>query len=153
MLDDRHRDPGDVGLLEAVGPDQVGADLTGDEHGRDRVHVGVGDRRDEVGRAGAGGREGDADLAGGLRVALGRVACALLVTDLHVLEVGVVEGVVERQARSPGDPEDVLDTLGLQGLAECVCSAHRIYLRVVRTKGCECRDQPRGGSTRGCIQV
>ena len=44
VLDDRQRDPGDVGLLEAVGADQVGADLAGDEDGRHRVHVGVGDR-------------------------------------------------------------------------------------------------------------
>ena len=125
VLDDRQRDAGDVGLLEAVGADQVGADLAGDEDGRHRVHVGVGDRRDQVRRARAGGGEGDADLAGGLRVALRGVAGALLVAHLDVLEVGVVERVVERQAGPAGDPEDVLDTLGLKGLAEGVGGAHR----------------------------
>ena len=64
VLDDRHRDAGDVGLLEAVGADQVGAHLAGDEDGRDRVHHRVGDRRDEVGRAGAAGGERHADAAG-----------------------------------------------------------------------------------------
>ena len=44
VLDDRQRDPGDVGLLEAVGADQVGANLAGDEHRRHRVHHRVGDR-------------------------------------------------------------------------------------------------------------
>ena len=126
MLDDRQRHPGDVGLLEAVGADQVGADLAGDEDGRDRVHVGVGDRGDQVGGAGAGGGEGDADPARGLGVALGGVAAALLVADLDVLEVGVVERVVERQARPAGDPEYVLDPLGLQGLAKGVGGTHQI---------------------------
>ena len=45
-------DAEDVGLLEAVGADQLGADLAGDEHRRHRVHHRVGDRRDQVRRAG-----------------------------------------------------------------------------------------------------
>ena len=53
VLDDRQRDADDVGLLEAVRADQVGAHLAGDEDGRDRVHHRVGDGRDEVRRAGA----------------------------------------------------------------------------------------------------
>ena len=62
VLDDRQRDAGDVGLLEAVGAEQVGAHLAGDEDRRHRVHDGVGDRGDEVGGAGAGGGERHADL-------------------------------------------------------------------------------------------
>ena len=108
VLDERQGGAEDVGLLEAVGADQVGADLAGDEDGRDRVHHRVGDRGDQVGRAGAGGGEGDADLAGGLGVALGGVAAALLVADLDVAEVGVDERVVGRQVGAAGDPEDVL---------------------------------------------
>ena len=38
-------------------PEQLGAHLAGDEDDRHRVHHRVGDRRDQVGRAGAGGRE------------------------------------------------------------------------------------------------
>ena len=37
--------PSDVGLLEAVGAEQLGAHLAGDEHDRDRVHHRVADRR------------------------------------------------------------------------------------------------------------
>ena len=135
VLDDRQRDAGDVGLLKPVGADQVGADLAGDEDRRHRVHVGVGDRGDQVRSAGARGREGDADVPGGLCISLRRMAGALLVADLHVLEIGVVERVVERQARPARDPEYVLDTLGLESLAECVSSAHRNYLRIVA--GCK----------------
>ena len=42
VLDDRHRDADRVGLLEAVGAEQLGAHLAGDEHDRDRVHHRVG---------------------------------------------------------------------------------------------------------------
>src|SRR5262249_10805446 len=54
VLDDRHGDAVDVGLLEAIRADQVGADLARDEDGRDRVHDRVRDRGDQVGRARAG---------------------------------------------------------------------------------------------------
>ena len=114
VLDEGQRGAEDVGLLEAVGADQLGADLAGDEDGRDRVHHRVGDRGDQVGRAGPGGGEGDPDPAGGLGVALGGVAAALLVADLDVAEVGVDERVVGRQVGPAGDPEDVLDALGLE---------------------------------------
>ena len=116
VLHERQRGAEDVGLLEAVGADQLGADLAGDEDGRDRVQHRVGDRRDQVGRAGAGGGEGDPDPAGGLGVALGRVAAALLVAHLDVAEVGVDHRVVGRQVRPTGDPEDVLDALGLEAI-------------------------------------
>ena len=64
VLGDRHRDAADVGLLEGVRPDRRGGDLAGDGDDRHRVHVGVGDRRDEVRGARAGRRHADADLAG-----------------------------------------------------------------------------------------
>ena len=107
VLDDRHRDAGDVGLLEAVGADQVGADLAGDEDRRDRVHHRVGDRRDQVGGAGAARGERDADAAGRLGVALGRVARALLVAAQDVPDARVVEGVVGRKEAPPGIPNTV----------------------------------------------
>jgi hypothetical protein len=45
-------------------------------------------------------------------------------TDLDVLEVGVVERVVEGQAGTAGDPEYVLDAFGLEGLTKGIGSAH-----------------------------
>ena len=67
------------------------------------VHHRVGDRGDEVGRAGPAGGERHADRARRLRVALGGVAGALLVAALHVADAGVVERVVGRAGwRRPG---------------------------------------------------
>ena len=51
VLDDRVRHPDHVALLERHRADEVARHLRGDEHRRDRVHVGVGDRGDEVRRA------------------------------------------------------------------------------------------------------
>ena len=69
-------------------PIEVREHLAGDADDRHRVHVGVGDRGDEVGRAGAGGRDRDADLVGCGGVALGGVAGALLVAHQDVAELG-----------------------------------------------------------------
>ena len=55
------------------------ADLAGDGDDRHRVHLGVGEAGDEVGRPGPAGGHADADLAGAAGVALGREAAALLV--------------------------------------------------------------------------
>ena len=84
VLGDRQRDPGDVGFLEPVGPDQPGRHLAGDGHHRDRVHVGVGERRHQVG--GSRARRGHAHprAAGHLGVAGGGVPGALLVPDQDV---------------------------------------------------------------------
>ncbi len=45
-------------------------------------------------------------------VALGGVATGLLVTYLHVPEVGVNQGIVCRQIGTTGDTEDVIHTFG-----------------------------------------
>ena len=100
VLGDRQRDAADVGFLEGVGADDGRGHLAGDRDDRHRVHVRVGDRRDQVGRARAGGGHADADLAGGLRVPLGGVAGALLVADQDVPDRGGVEQRVVRRAGS-----------------------------------------------------
>ena len=77
-----------VGLLEGVGADQRGRHLAGDDDHRDRVHQRVGDAGDRVGRAGAGGDEHDAGLAGRARIALRGVGRGLFVADEDVLDRG-----------------------------------------------------------------
>ena len=64
VLGDRHRDAADVGLLEGIRADRGRRDLAGDGHHRHGVHVGVGDRRDQVGGTRAARGHADADLAG-----------------------------------------------------------------------------------------
>ena len=65
---------------------------------------------DQVGGSGAGRRHADTDLAGGVRVAAGRVTGALLVADQHVAQLRRVEQrVIDRQHRTAGNAEDHLD--------------------------------------------
>src|SRR5262249_32330796 len=87
VLEQGQRRAEDVGLLEAVGTDQLGPHLAGDEDGRHRVEHCVGDRGDQVGRPRTGGGEGDADPAGSLGITLCRVPPALLVAHLDVAEL------------------------------------------------------------------
>ena len=125
VLGDRHRDAADVGLLEGVGADGGRADLTGDRDDRHRVHVGVGERGDEVRRAGAGGRHADADPAGRRGVALGGVAGALLVAHEDVPHLDrVEERVVGRQDRAAGDAEDGVDVHRLEREHEALRAGH-----------------------------
>ena len=133
VLDDRHRDPDRVGLLEPVGPEQMRLHLTGDEHDRDRVHHRVADRRHQVGRAGAAGPQRHADLAGRLGVTLGRVTAAGLVAHQDVADPGVVERVVGREVGTPGEPEYDVDTLSFQTFHQRIDSPHRDLLPGART--------------------
>ena len=98
--------------------------LTGDRDDRDRVHVGVGDRGDQVGRARAGGGDADADLAGGLRVPGGGVPRALLVADQDVPDRRVEERVVRRQDRAARNAERDVDAERLERLHERLGAGH-----------------------------
>jgi hypothetical protein len=71
VLGDGQRDAGDVDFLESVGAEDFARDLAGDADDGDGVEHGGGDAGDEVGGAGAAGRDADADLghARGARVA------------------------------------------------------------------------------------
>jgi hypothetical protein len=134
VLDARHRDPGRVGLLEAVLADQVARHVAGDEQRRHRVHVGVLDRGHEVRRAGPGGRQRAAEAPAGARVAVRGVAAALLVADEDVVDLGVRgEAVVEREHDAAGVAEDGVDADALQGLEHDVRAAdlHRGFLPVL----------------------
>ena len=125
VLGDRHRDAADVGLLEGVGADGGRADLTGDGDDRHRVHVGVGERGDQVGRARARGRHADADLAGRGGVALGGVAGTLLVANEDVAHLDRVEQrVVGRQDRPARDAEDGVDLHRLEREHQALRTGH-----------------------------
>ena len=126
VLGDRHRDAGDVGFLEGIGADQRAGLLPGDRDHRDRVHVRVGDRGDEVRRARTRRRHADADLAGGLRVPGGRVPRALLVADEHVPHPrGVQQRVVGGKDRAAGNAEHDLAADLLQRADERLGAGHR----------------------------
>ncbi len=121
MLGDRHRDAGDVGFLEGVGADQCTADLARHRHHRDRIHVGVGQRRDQVRRPRTRSRHAHSDPAGGVCVSAGGMSRALLVAHQDVAQLLRVEKrVVDRQHGSAGDAEDDVDVEFLQRPDHCL---------------------------------
>src|SRR5207237_4648691 len=69
--------------------------------------------------------EADAGAAGQPAVDVGHVRAALLVADRDELDRRVRQRLVEVERLLPGDPENVLDALGLEALHEDVgCPAH-----------------------------
>ena len=74
VLGDAHGDAGDVALLKGVGADRSRGHLARDHDQRRRVHVGVGQRGDDVGGPRPAGHHGHAGLPGHHGVALGHVA-------------------------------------------------------------------------------
>ena len=125
VLGDRHRDAADVGFLERIGADRRAGHLAGDRHHGHGVHVRIGDRRDEVGRARTAGRHADADSAGGGGVSLGGMASGLLVAHEDVADLGGVhEGVVGGQDRTTGDAEGDIDAGVLHGPDQALGPGH-----------------------------
>ena len=118
VLRDRHRDAGRVALLERIGADRAVGHLPGDADHRHRVEVGVGERRHDVGRRGAGRDHADTGLARHVRIALGHVAGALFVAHQDVADRRVDDRVVHREDRAARQAEDDLDTFHLECLDE-----------------------------------
>ena len=90
----------------------------GDHDERDGVHVRVAERRDDVGGGRAARHHGHARTAGGVGVALGHVAGALLVAHEDVADRRVDERVVDGQDRTAGEAEHDLRLLHLEALDE-----------------------------------
>ena len=108
-------------------PISAAADLAGDRDHRDRIHVRVGQRRDQIGGAGTRRRHAHADLAGGVRVSTGGMPRALLVADQHVTQLLRVEKrVVDRQHGTAGDAEDDVDVELLQRPDDRLCTGELV---------------------------
>ena len=108
VLGDRHGEPVGVDLLEGVGADHAAGHLAGDRDERNRVQFCVGDRGQQVGRAGSRGAEADRRAPGGARHALRDEARALLVARQHVANRAALQRVVQRQVAPPGMPAIVV---------------------------------------------
>jgi hypothetical protein len=128
MLRAGARDADRVAFLEGVVADEVRRDLPGNADERDGIHHCVGERRDHVGRPRAGRDERHARLAGRSRIALGRVAGALLVAHEDVLHLLLLKDlVVDRQHRAPRIAEDVLDLLIGQRFQDHLRAGHLLW--------------------------
>ena len=124
MLGDRLGDAGRVALLEGIGADGAGRDLSGDDDHRDRVHVGVAQRRDDVRGRRAGRDHGDTRAARGVCVALGHVTGALLMANQDVPDRRIDDRVVDRQDRTARKSEHDLDALILEGTDKGSAAVH-----------------------------
>ena len=81
------------------------------------IHHRVGEAGHGIGRAGPGGNQHDADLAGRARVTFRRMSRALLVAHEDVLDLILMEDrVVDRQDGAARIAEYDVDALILQGL-------------------------------------
>ena len=119
---DAHR----VGLLEGVRADHEGRHLAGQHDERDRIHQRIDHPGHGIGRAGAGGDEHDARLAGRAGIALGHMDGALFVAHQDVTDRVLLENlVVDRQHGAAGIAEHHLDALILQGLHHHLRAGHR----------------------------
>ena len=109
-----------------IAPDQVRGDVGGDQHDRHRAGVRLHQGREGVGRAGPGGDEHHAGLAGGAGVAVGHERRARLVAREHVGDVALAQQrVVDGQVVIAGNAEDVSHALGGQRLHHPVAAGRR----------------------------
>ncbi len=97
VLGDATGDADGVAFLKCVGTDRRGGHLAGDAHHRDRIHVGVAQRRDHVGCRRTAGDHGDSRPTGDVGVPLGHVAGTLLVAHQDVADRGIEQRIVRRQ--------------------------------------------------------
>ena len=99
-----------VHLLEGVATDDRCRHLTGDDHQRDRVHMGGRDTGHGVGRTGPRGDQADTTLSGGPGIAIGGMGGPLLMADQDVLDLVTLEQrIVDMQHGAAGIAEHVLD--------------------------------------------
>ena len=151
VLGDRQGDSGGVALLEGVGAYGGVGHLAGDAHHRDRVHVGVAQRGDDVGGARSRGDHRHAGAPGGVGVALGHVPRALLVAHQYVAYRRLDDRVVHGQDGSAGQPEYHFHALSLEGLNQGLSAVHvhvgppgRVF-GMWFPAGCTRNDLPGGG--------
>ena len=113
VLGDRAADLDDRCFLEGVGTDDLLGHLPGDGHHRHTVHLGIGERGDEVGGPRSAGGHADPDPAGAASESLGGKSASLFVSRQDGPEpVRIVDQrLVQRHAGSAGVGEDVVDTL------------------------------------------
>ena len=117
------RDADEIGLLESVVANHRGRHLARKDDHRRRIHVGVGDASNGVGRARARGNQHDARPSTNARIALGHVGRALLMANEDVPNLRVEQSVVSGQNCAAGIAEDYIDAFSDQALDNDLGSA------------------------------
>ena len=118
MLRDGHGDAAGKDFLEAVLSDLIRADIARNGDYGNTVHIGGGQTRNDVRRAGAGSRDHDTGLPGRPRVTVRRVGSALLVRGQDVLDLisVIIKRVIDIQDRAARITEHGIHTLFDQDL-------------------------------------
>jgi hypothetical protein len=94
-------DSDNVGLLEGIGSDSGGGDLSTEDNEGGSVGQGILEGGDNIGGTRSGGDEDDTRLSGGTGVTLGHVSSTLLVSGKNELKVlRVVDGIKNRENSS-----------------------------------------------------
>ena len=89
--------------------------LTSEHHDRHRIHVGIHQRRHDVGHAWTGSHERDAHLAGGFRIAFGHMACTLFVARENYLNILLLmKDIEDFQDDAAGESKESLHPFALQ---------------------------------------
>ncbi|OIQ74367.1 hypothetical protein GALL_439840 [mine drainage metagenome] len=108
-----------VALLEGVETDGRGRHLAGDDHHRNRIHIGRGDAGDRIGRSGARRHQRHADLARRAGVSVGGMNRCRFLPHQHVLDrVLFVELVVDVEHCPTGVAPHVFHALFLKAANE-----------------------------------
>ena len=121
-------------LLEGIGPNGLGGDLTGDDHNRYRVSHAIGDRRYSIGRAWSRGDYTDAHTATGTGIARRHKTCALLIRGDDKIDLpfrGVLlhhviaeNGVIGGKDGTTTVAKDGIDTFLCQDLQNNIRATH-----------------------------
>ena len=115
---------GHIDFLEDVASHEVRIHLARDADQRNAVSKRGGDSRDQIGRAGTAGDNGDADLARDPGIPAGLVGRVLLLSHKDGLDIGIQNAVIERTDGDSGISEDVFHPLSLETFHNCICCYH-----------------------------
>ena len=119
------RDAHGVGLLEGVGADHEGRNLPGENDDGDRIHQGVRQTGNGIGRPGAGGDQNDAGLAGRPGIAFGGMDRALFVAHQDVADLVLLKDlVIDRKDGAAGIAEYSIDALFFQSFDNHLRTGH-----------------------------
>jgi hypothetical protein len=123
VLGDRNAQAVGIDFLKSVGADHRPRHLAGDRHQRDRIELGVGHRRQQIGRAGAGRRHADRRHTGRTCHSLRHEAAALLVPGKDVMDLRRLrEGVVDRQDGAAGNAGQCTNALSFEQTHNDLCA-------------------------------
>ena len=124
MLGYGQSDAGYVCFLEGILSYEPGVHLPGDGHHGNRVHVGIGYSRYQVGCPRSGGGDAYADLARGPGVSVRHMSRALLMAHQDMSDVGLVYGIIKRQQNPAGKAEYHINAFSLQALQHRLSPGH-----------------------------